>query len=220
MAKLVLSRGAATLGSWFIENQRMVIGRAEGADVRLDDAAVSKQHAAIEPVGNDHILLDLGSSNGTFVNGERETRHLLKHGDVFRILDFEFRYVDHKSVVAVDGDRTMVFRTDEEPVSAAADGARAPTLGARSVEIRLPVGLLATTGAGGRQIILERALTGIGERGKHYAAIFRRPEGFFVARVTGQAPTVNGRTIGEGWQKLERGDVVAVGGEKLELRLP
>ena len=73
MAKLVASRAGAALGSWFIERERVVIGRAEGAGIRLEDQAVSKQHAAIEMAGNDHILQDLGSANGTFVNGTRVT---------------------------------------------------------------------------------------------------------------------------------------------------
>ena len=48
----------------------------------IDDPAVSLAHAVIVPVGNDHILEDLGSANGTFVNGTRIERHILQHGDV------------------------------------------------------------------------------------------------------------------------------------------
>jgi len=71
MAKLVISRNDTLLGSRFIENTRITIGRASGNTIQLDDPAVSKLHAQVEVVGNDHILIDLGSANGTFVNGER-----------------------------------------------------------------------------------------------------------------------------------------------------
>ena len=81
MAKLMVSRAGAMLGSWFIEDKRLTIGRADGVEVRLENQAVSKQHAAIDVIGADHILLDLGSANGTFVNGAKVTRHLLRHGD-------------------------------------------------------------------------------------------------------------------------------------------
>jgi len=218
MAKLMVNRGGLALGSWFIEERRLVIGRAEGADIRLEDVAVSKQHAAIEVRGADHMLLDLDSANGTFVNGNRVARHLLSHGDTIEILNFELRYVDHKSVVSGDGDRTMVFRaTDAGLVPVGGD---APATAARAVEIALPLAVL--RGVAGKQaggtIALERPLTGIGERGKDYAAVFRRAEGFSIARVTGRPPRVDGKPIRDGWRPLRDRAVIEVGGEKLELR--
>ena len=47
---------------------RLLIGRDEG-DVRIDDLLVSRQHAAIELQGDDPVLCDLDSTNGTFLNG-------------------------------------------------------------------------------------------------------------------------------------------------------
>jgi predicted component of type VI protein secretion system len=217
MAKLMASRGGATLGSWFIENRRLTIGRAEGVDIRLEDAAVSKAHAAIEVRGADHMLIDLESANGTFVNGSRITRHLLNHGDTIEILDFQIRYVDHKSVVATEGDRTMIFRATDTGLVPLAG--KAPTTEARSVEIPLPVAALrAVSGkqAGGT-VGLERPLTGLGDRARDYCAILRRPEGFALARVTGRPPRVDGKPMADGWQTLRDGATIEVGGEKFEL---
>jgi hypothetical protein len=225
MAKLMVTRSGTNLGSWFIEDKRLVIGRAEGVDIRLEDAAVSKQHASIEVMGADHILLDLESSNGTFVNGTRVTRHLLRHGDAIDILGFELKYVDHKSVVSADGDRTMIFTRGADGVLApaggggVAGGGKAPLADARTVEVPLPVAVLrgiAGPRAGGT-IALDRPLTAVGERGRDYAAVFRRPDGFAVARVTGKPPKVDGKAIGDGWQVLRDGAVIDVGGEKVEL---
>jgi pSer/pThr/pTyr-binding forkhead associated (FHA) protein len=219
MAKLMASRGNTMLGSWFIENRRLTIGRAEGSDIRLDDAAVSKLHAAIEVRGVDHMLLDMESANGTFVNGNRVTRHLLNHGDTIEILDFKIRYVDHKSVVAGEGDRTMIFRATDAGLVPLAG--KAPPSAARSVEVPLPVAALRVVSGkqAGATLGLERPLTGIGERARDYAAILRRPDGFALARVTGRPPRVNGRAIGDGWNPLRDGASVEVGGEKFELRL-
>ncbi len=221
MAKLVASRAGAALGSWFIERERVVIGRAEGAGIRLEDQAVSKQHAAIEMVGNDHILQDLGSANGTCVNGTRITRHLMRHGDLVEILDFQLRYVDHKSVVGNEGERTTIFHAaDAGQAPAPASGVRAPAAEARVLEVKLPEGVLRGAGqAGGREIVLDHALTALGRRGDEYAAIFRRPQGYFIARVEGKPPRVNGKPIVDDWQPLGAGDVVQVGVEKLELSL-
>jgi FHA domain len=219
MAKLVASRAGAALGSWFIERERVVIGRAEGAGIRLEDQAVSKQHAAIEMSGNDHILQDLGSANGTFVNGTRVTRHLMRHGDVVEILDFQLRYVDHKSVVGNEGERTMIFHAaDAGP--GPAPGGPALAAEARALELKFPEGMLRAAGqSGGREIRLDHALTALGRRGEEYAAIFRRPEGYFIARVEGKPPRVNGKPIAYDWQPLAAGDVVQVGIEKLEFSL-
>ena len=218
MAKLMASRGGATLGSWFIENRRLTIGRAEGADIRLADAAVSKAHAAIEVRGADHMLLDLESANGTFVNGNRITRHLLNHGDTIEILDFQIRYVDHKSVVAAEGDRTMIFRATDAGLVPLAG--KAPTTEARTVQVPLPVAAL--RGVSGKQagatVGIEQPLTGIGERARDYAAILRRSDGFALARVTGRPPRVDGKPIADGWQALRDGATIEVGGEKFELR--
>ena len=221
MAKLVASRAGTALGSWFIERERVVIGRAEGAGIRLEDQAVSKQHAAIEMSGNDHILQDLGSANGTFVNGTRVTRHLMRHGDLVEILDFQLRYVDHKSVVGNEGERTMIFHAaDAAPGPGPAPGGLAPAAEARVLELKFPEGMLRGAGqGGGREVALDHALTALGRRGEEYAAIFRRPTGYFIARVEGKPPRVNGKPIGDDWQPLGAGDVIQVGIEKLELSL-
>jgi hypothetical protein len=70
-----------------------------------------------------------------------------------------------------------------------------------------------------REIVLDRALTALGRKGDEYAAVFRRPEGYFIARVDGKAPRVNGKAVGDDWQRLSAGDLVQVGGEQFELYL-
>ncbi|MCC7380542.1 MAG: DUF4388 domain-containing protein [Deltaproteobacteria bacterium] len=59
----------------------LVIGRADGANLILDEGAVSRRHAVIELSGGDLQLKDLGSTNGTFVNGARVESAALKIGD-------------------------------------------------------------------------------------------------------------------------------------------
>ena len=57
------------------------IGRKPDKDLMITDTRVSRDHAVIESEGGDYVLADLGSSAGTFVNGERVTRHRLKPND-------------------------------------------------------------------------------------------------------------------------------------------
>lgn len=69
------------------------VGREEPADLPLRDAAVSREHAQFESHGDDWILTDLDSANGTFVNGRRIRRRTLKPGDTVRFgTSVEFRY--------------------------------------------------------------------------------------------------------------------------------
>ena len=53
------------------EGTRLTIGRSEEADISIDNTAISRLHASLELKGGVHFLTDLGSTNGTTVNGER-----------------------------------------------------------------------------------------------------------------------------------------------------
>ena len=66
-------------------DRRLVLGRGE-ADVTIDDPQISRRHAIVRPVGGGLEVEDLGSLNGTWVNGERITSvHVLVPGDVLRL---------------------------------------------------------------------------------------------------------------------------------------
>ncbi|HRJ56162.1 MAG TPA: FHA domain-containing protein [Anaerolineales bacterium] len=64
----------------------IVIGRDEGVDVVIPTPAVSRRHAKLSMEGNGYVIEDLGSSNGTFVNGERlRARKALNAGDEIKL---------------------------------------------------------------------------------------------------------------------------------------
>lgn len=66
----------------------IVLGRGESCDVRLPDPSVSHRHATIRQRGNDYILQDEGSTNGTFIGGVRlgvQAPRVLRHGEVIRL---------------------------------------------------------------------------------------------------------------------------------------
>jgi hypothetical protein len=64
---------------------RTVLGRSRQADVYVTDANVSRRHAEVVREGSDYWVVDLGSTNGTHVNGERVQRTRLEDGDVITI---------------------------------------------------------------------------------------------------------------------------------------
>src|SRR5438132_13579849 len=61
--------------------KELVVGRASNTDMVLMEDMVSRKHAKITVAGEDVVIQDLGSTNGTFVNGEKVKRAKLKDGD-------------------------------------------------------------------------------------------------------------------------------------------
>ncbi len=75
-----------------VDKDRFLLGRSKTqADLRLDDANVSRQHAVIERVGAAWYVVDLGSTNGVQVAGERVARRALADGDLIVITTHEIR---------------------------------------------------------------------------------------------------------------------------------
>lgn len=64
-----------------LTGERLVIGRLKACDICLADANASREHAALEREGDGWALVDLGSTNGTTVNGARIDRVRLRNGD-------------------------------------------------------------------------------------------------------------------------------------------
>jgi signal transduction histidine kinase/pSer/pThr/pTyr-binding forkhead associated (FHA) protein len=64
-----------------LQGDKVVVGRDVQCDVRLHDTEVSRRHAEFHFSENEAEIIDLKSSNGTFVNGKRIERQLLQHGD-------------------------------------------------------------------------------------------------------------------------------------------
>ncbi len=80
-------------GSAYDLSQGAVLGRGDTADIRLEDTFASSQHARLVPQGDVIVLEDLGSTNGTYLNGEPLRGPQPLHvGDSIRIGDSEFTF--------------------------------------------------------------------------------------------------------------------------------
>lgn len=75
---------------------RLVIGRAAGCDLELSDQSVSRRHVELVYGDKGVVLRDLGSGNGTRVNGERVTERLLVHDDEIAVGQTRLRFVDEQ----------------------------------------------------------------------------------------------------------------------------
>ena len=70
----------------------ILIGRRADSDVVLLNEHVSRHHAKLMRTSEGYVLVDLGSTNGTFVNDNRIRTQLLKHGDKVSVGDVDLHY--------------------------------------------------------------------------------------------------------------------------------
>ena len=100
MAKLILSMDGLVLKEITLTKERTTIGRKPHNDIQIDNLAVSGEHAVIVTILNDSFLEDLGSTNGTFVNGQAVKKHFLQNGDTIELGKYRLKYVNDAPAAA------------------------------------------------------------------------------------------------------------------------
>ena len=93
VSRLVWERPDGTPVDFPLTAAVMTVGRDETADIQVDEPLVSRLHARIERRGHDYVVLDLGSTNHTRVNGEAVQERVLAHGDEVRFARARCRFV-------------------------------------------------------------------------------------------------------------------------------
>lgn len=119
MAKLILSLDGQVIKEYTLSKERTTIGRKPHNDIQIDNLAVSGEHAMIMTILNDSFLEDLGSTNGTLVNGQPIKKHFLQNNDVIEIGKYKIKYASEapSTMSQEDFEKTMVLRA---PAAAAA----------------------------------------------------------------------------------------------------
>ena len=95
-AIVVVLSGASAGTEYEVHKPNVSMGRAEPSDWIFPDDTLSKEHAALEFVDGGMRLRDLGSMNGTTVNGAETKSAELKNGDRFQLGEQQFQYVLEK----------------------------------------------------------------------------------------------------------------------------
>lgn len=91
MAKLVILSQGMTGRSHELKGDRTTIGRVEDNLFPIAEASVSSHHCEVLLRGNDVVIHDLNSTNGTFINGEKISESVLKPGQTLRLGQVELR---------------------------------------------------------------------------------------------------------------------------------
>lgn len=211
MGNLIVTDDTGERRQYPLNKERISIGRHSDNDITLNDKAISGHHAVIITILHDSYLEDLGSTNGTTVNGRSISKHSLSHGDQITIgrntLVFESEFG------AADFGKTLVPKPEHRPTPV-------PPAAAKLALGRLHV----IDGPNqGKRLQLSKPLTTIGTPGLQVAAITRRLDGYYIVHVGSQAnagrPMINDTEIDGQAQRLSENDIIAVAGTRMRFEL-
>ena len=91
MAKLVVLSAGMTGRTQELKVEKTTIGRVEDNTFQIAEPSVSSHHCEVLLRGNDVVVRDLNSTNGTFINGEKVTESAIKPGQILRLGQIEMR---------------------------------------------------------------------------------------------------------------------------------
>lgn len=245
MAKLILYLDNAILSEFFLKKELTTIGRRPNNVIHMDNLAVSGDHAVVVKKGSDFYVEDLGSTNGTTVNGQEIKNHLLRHGDVVEIGKYQLKFIDEEVLSSIGTEQAeqagfektvmvhpAALRALERQATKADNHLFATTaaLEQSQTEVAAPVTetpipmvgkvqVINGTSAG-RQLVLNKALTTLGKVGVQVAVITKRANGYFITHVEGKTyPLVNEVSTGAQAFALNDQDVIEIAGVKMAFYL-
>lgn len=123
--QLIMRSGPTPGASFILEGDQLTVGRDATNEIVINDAEISRRHARLTFQGGKYVLEDLGSTNGTFVNGQRLAGpRVLKAGEVVQfgeqiMLVFEVTSMDAGATMVSPRASAAVPSVPRPPVSAA-----------------------------------------------------------------------------------------------------
>jgi hypothetical protein len=229
MARLILMFNKQVVKEFLLDKEGVTIGRNEDNTIVVDNLAVSGYHARIDLAGKDHILTDLQSTNGTFVNDKKVVSHKLSHGDNIIVGKHVILFVAtgreaeaKTDQQKVDMDKTMMLDTaKQKELLAKQQGALQAAKAAEKIGV-----VSFIEGADLGEIELRKKLTKIGKAETSEirlpglfmpataATISRRPSGY-VLTTMGAKLKVNGQAIADN-VALNEFDTIEIGKIKFQ----
>ncbi len=235
VAKLITTSNSGEKKEYLLTSETTTIGRKPSNDIPIDNLSVSGNHAQVITILEDSFLEDLGSTNGTYVNGKLVKKHALVHGDNITLGKYQITYHSNSGGGEQDFEQTMIIRPGELGMPEEAGGkeidksvqkisaaiaSEAATAGQSTIAYKEACLQLLSGANTGKELILTKALTTIGQPGIQVAAITRRAQGYFLIHVDGgpnnSVPKVGGSPIGPNAHELKNHDIIEVAGVKME----
>jgi pSer/pThr/pTyr-binding forkhead associated (FHA) protein len=216
-SKLILTLDGEIIKEYVLSaNSSTTIGRKHENDIQLNDLTVSGRHALITVKDDAVFAEDLGSTNGTLVNGNHIVHTQLQHGNVIQIGHHLFTYLgDEKEsyeptmFVRAELDETQIVLPEWEMNEQAVEMRGQPLAGLKKVNDPL----------GNSGIEMRKAFSTIGHQGKKLAMINRGDTSYTISTFPGEQgrrstdiPLLNGEPLTAGKHKLKENDVISIAG--------
>ncbi|MEJ2344624.1 MAG: FHA domain-containing protein [Gammaproteobacteria bacterium] len=217
IAKLILTLDGAILKEYPVSSDSISIGRKHGNDIQLNDMTVSGRHALISTLVGNTYVEDLGSTNGTWLNGKRIRKLLLKHGDIIQVGAHQLTYFCEEKA---QYEPTMFIKAEM------AETQMMPDVGKSDGDAKgMPLaGIRILNGPMAKSVLeLRKPFNTLGYKGIKLAMITRTHTGYAIFSVKGRKgrratdmPLVNGKPIAESDRKLNDHDLIELAGFQME----
>jgi hypothetical protein len=212
MAKIILTVDGAVLKELPLGKKRISIGRRATNDLVINHVAVSAEHAALIAQGQDYVLEDLNSTNGTLVNGRVIDKAVLRDNDIIDIAPYQIKFEARAAIIEAEAKRpvmdekALIQRSVEEFENL--DG---HTMLQQFALLRVLDGL-----AAGQEMALNKPVTTFGRPGVQVAVLTQRKNAYFISHVEGDTfPLINGVSIGQNARGLKYDDVIDLSGTRI-----
>jgi hypothetical protein len=199
MPKVVVLLDGVPIKELRISKDKTTLGRRPYNDIVLDNMAVSGEHAVLLRTGQQLVVEDLHSTNGTYFNGRAiAAPQALKYGDSIDLGKYKIQYLEDQ------GDSVPTL----EPT--------APVGPVASVALPAAMVRVLSGAATGREVALTKPVTKVGKPGVAIAAITQTAQGYDVHQVDGASPVhLNGKPLGNQSVALETGDLLELAGTQM-----
>lgn len=214
MPKLILTLDGAVIREYNIDKDSISIGRKHGNDIQLNDLTISGRHSLVTKTGDNVFIDDLGSTNGTLLNGARIAKSRLHHSDVIQIGNYQFTFF---SQTEEDYEPTMFLRAEIEETKII-DSKQKPTAdntGAKLGAVRVLSGPLKD-----KVLELRKPFNTLGFNGSKMAIIARNTANYTISAIQNKnsinIAMVNGNDIPTGAIELKEHDIIELANTKIE----
>jgi hypothetical protein len=207
MAAIILAKNGAVLQRIPLVKERTTIGRRTYNDIVIDEPGVSAEHAELVFALGDLYFQDMGSTNGSRINGQPVQKHFMNDGDV----------------IELGQDTTMQYRADEGllPLDSGSASGREVDGGVGGDACVQPALIEILDGHhAGRKIPLTQPLTTIGAPRIQTAVLAKGRQGYSLTHLEGKVhPLINGKSVGTATKGLCNGDLINLAGATVRFSL-
>ena len=214
MPKLILTLDGAVIREYSIDKDSISIGRKHGNDIQLNDLTISGRHSLITTVGENVFIDDLGSTNGSLLNGARVAKSKLQHSDVIQVGNYQFTFFSNEEE---DYEPTMFLRAEIEDTKII-DTKQKPTVdntGAKLGAVKVLTGPLKD-----KILELRKAFNTLGFNGSKMAIIARNTSSYTISAIKNEdsfnIAMVNGNDLTLDALELKDHDIIELANTKIE----